>query len=66
MVLIVLFFVSLFQESEKNLKSKTDQSADLEAKVIEMAKSLHDLEDKYGVLRQAQSNRITDPKKALL
>lgn len=63
---MALFFLSLFQESEKNLKSKTDQSADLEAKVVEMAKALHDLEDKYGVLRQAQSNRITDPKKALL
>lgn len=34
------------QENEKNLKVKTDLSTDLEAKVAEMAKSLHDLEDK--------------------
>ena len=64
--MLIIFYIFLFQESEKNLKSKTDTAAELEAKVVEMAKSLHDLEDKYGVLRQAQSNHITDPKKALL
>ncbi|PRD35104.1 UNVERIFIED_CONTAM: Rufy3 [Trichonephila clavipes] len=54
------------QACEKELKIKTDFSTELESKIVELNKSLHELEDKYEVLCRAQSSLVNEPKKTLL
>lgn len=48
------------------MKEKTNLATDLEAKVAELVKDLHDVEDKYRVLCQIHSNCIAESKKTLL